>query len=63
MESIELLISISFVSALQHLEDWLRVLRQISIAILNSERVPSPDRKPFAPVPYLFLRSIGFSQL
>ena len=51
------------VSSVQHLEESFRVLRQVSFVLLHPERVPSSDRKPFAPVPYLFLRSIGLSHL
>ena len=51
------------VPSVQHLEESISVLRQSSIAISLPERVSSPDRKPFAPVPYRFLRSIGLSHL
>jgi len=61
--SINVLISILIVSSVQHLEESIRVLRQTSIATSHPKRVSSLDRKPFAPVPYLFLRSIGFSHL
>ena len=51
------------VSSVQHLVESIRVLRQISIVSIHLERVSSLDRKLFAPVPYLFLRSIGLSHL
>jgi len=62
-DSIRFLTPISIVSFLQHLVEKFCVLRRIPIAFLNSEHVSSPDRKPFALVPYLFLRSIRFSHL
>ena len=57
------LTSIFSVSPLQHLEEWFRVLRQFSIKSFHPERISSVDRKPFALLSYLFLRSIDLSHL
>ena len=48
---------------LQHLVEGICGLRQFLIVFCHPKRVTSPDRKPFAPVLYLILRSIGFSHL
>ena len=59
----EVLISILYISSMQHIEESVRVLRWFSIAIFHPERVSTSDRKQFAPVLYLILRSIGLSHL
>jgi len=59
----EIMISILYVSSVQHLEESIRVLRWFSIAIFHPKRVSTSDRKQFTPVLYLILRSIGFSHL